>query len=113
MTEDAPDPLAVIAKAPPVFSKKTAAKLLNEYYGLKAALSPLISERDQNFRVDCDDGRQFVLKIANAAEDSQVTDFQINALLHIEEYLRIGGLPVQAPRVGGLGRPRSSRTAIS
>src|SRR5690606_1496119 len=30
------------------------------------------------------DGREFVLKIASSAEDRQVTDFQVQALRHIE-----------------------------
>jgi len=99
MTEPDTDPLAVIAMPPPAFSERAASKLARDHYGLNATLSALNSERDQNFRVDCEDGRQFVLKIGNAAEDSRVTDFQINALLHIEEQSKKHSLAINVPRV--------------
>ena len=42
-------------------------------------------ERDQNFRIRGQDGREAVLKIANADEDPAVVDLQAAALLHIEQ----------------------------
>lgn len=60
------------------------ADLLMREYGLQGELSPLVSERDQNFRLDATNGRRFVVKIANSAEPAQITDFQIQALLHLE-----------------------------
>lgn len=53
-------------------------------YGLQGKLSVLVSERDQNFRLDATNGRQFVVKITNSAEPAQIADFQIQALLHLE-----------------------------
>jgi len=44
-----------------------------------------VSERDQNFRLDADDGKRYVLKISNAAEQLQVIDFQNQALRHVEK----------------------------
>ncbi|HEY5657704.1 MAG TPA: aminotransferase class III-fold pyridoxal phosphate-dependent enzyme [Myxococcota bacterium] len=52
-------------------------------YHLEGEVQSLYSERDQNFRVRAGDGREFVLKIANPAEDPAVLDFQTCALLHI------------------------------
>ena len=79
----AADPLAVIAAPAPPVDAGQAVELARRYYGLSATARELVSERDRNFRLDADDGRSFVLKIANAAEDPVVTDFQVRALLHI------------------------------
>jgi hydroxylysine kinase len=63
------------------------------------SVSPLVSERDQNFLLRTADGPRYVLKIANAAEDPVVTDFQIEALLHIERAIAADNIPIAAPRV--------------
>jgi len=76
--------LGSIAEPPPDASEIEVSDLLIREYGLQGKLTPLVSERDQNFRLDAADGRQFVVKIANGAEPAQITDFQIQALLHLE-----------------------------
>jgi len=78
-----PDPLAVIASLPPPVDAGQAVEIAQRHYGLSARARELISERDRNFHLETADGRAFVLKIANAAEDPLVTDFQVRALLHI------------------------------
>ena len=55
----------------------------------------MVSERDQNFRLTTADGRQFVFKIANAAEPQPATDCQVAALLHIEQQ----PCPVATPQI--------------
>lgn len=80
------DPFAVIETQSPRLTPGAIAGTVREHYGLDARLEPLLGERDQNFRLQCDDGRRFVLKIANPAEDPQATEFQIEALLHLERY---------------------------
>ncbi|MDH4073958.1 MAG: phosphotransferase [Gammaproteobacteria bacterium] len=97
MTES--DPLAVIAAEPPAFSDADAIAIVQEHWGLVAAVKSLVSERDQNFRVRTDDGRECVLKIANAAEDPLVTDFQVRALVHIASRVRAAGIPIRTPVV--------------
>jgi len=84
MSADNPDPLRVIAAAAPSFSVADAVAIAAEYYGLEVSARELVSERDRNFHLRTGDGREFVLKIANSAEDPLVTDFQIQALLFIE-----------------------------
>jgi hydroxylysine kinase len=79
------DALDAISSPQPEFSETAAKHMLAVEYGLEGELAPLVSERDQNFRVSMADGRQFVFKIANRAESSVTTDFQIKALLHIEQ----------------------------
>lgn len=66
----------------PRFDAPGAEALARELYGLEAAASPLDSERDQNFRLEVRDGRRFVLKIANAAEDRELLEAQNAAMAH-------------------------------
>ncbi|MBF9233311.1 phosphotransferase [Microvirga alba] len=56
--------------------------LAREHYGLSAIAHPLSSERDQNFHLKAEDGRDYVLKITHPAEDRRVSDMQTQALLH-------------------------------
>lgn len=70
---------------------------------MQGGLSPLLSERDQNFRVEATDGRRYVLKIANRAEDPSVTLFQVEALRHIERHADadIPAVPRVVPTAAG------------
>ena len=67
----------------PNFSNEKVTEIASKLYGLIGKLSPLDSERDQNFRISTKQGDQYVIKIANSAEDPAVIDMQINALQHI------------------------------
>lgn len=67
----------------PRHSAEEAADLARRHFGLVGRLDPLTSERDQNFRLTTAGGRAFVLKIANAAEPAEVTNFQTEALDHV------------------------------
>jgi Ser/Thr protein kinase RdoA (MazF antagonist) len=61
-----------------------AAALAHEEYGLEVTVTRLSGERDENFRLTDAQGRQYVLKIASAAEDPVITDLPTAALLHLE-----------------------------
>ena len=74
--------LSVFDSPKPSFTPEQAAALLARDYGVKGSLKELASERDQNFRVDSAAG-QFVLKIANAAEDHAFLALQNAALKHV------------------------------
>jgi Ser/Thr protein kinase RdoA (MazF antagonist) len=93
------DPFAVIESENPRLAESEIRQLLLEHYGLEAELESLVSERDQNFRLQCDDGRQFILKITNAAEDPVATDFQIQALNHLESYQATHECPINVPQI--------------
>ena len=54
-----------------------------EVYGLGGTVKRLSSERDETFLFIRADGTEFVLKIANPAEDPAALDFQDGALLHL------------------------------
>jgi hydroxylysine kinase len=79
---DAAHPIDGLRAASPVPEARAQA-LAAEYYGLPTTARRLDSERDQNFRLRTPDGRDYVLKIANPAEDRPVTNLQTAALLHL------------------------------
>jgi 4-aminobutyrate aminotransferase-like enzyme/Ser/Thr protein kinase RdoA (MazF antagonist) len=81
MSPSAPS-FPVLETPAPRFSAEQARQMARAYYGLDAQARPLVSERDQNFRLDCVDGRKYVLKIANPAEAEAVLSFQSGALEH-------------------------------
>jgi Ser/Thr protein kinase RdoA (MazF antagonist) len=93
------DPFAIIETETPQLNDSEVLQLVREHYGLEVRLKTLLGERDQNFRMHCDDGRQFVLKIANAVEDPLATDFQIQALMYLESYLENNDCPINVPRI--------------
>ena len=65
-------------------SVTTAAALAREEYGLEVTATRLSGERDENFKLTDAQGRLYVLKIANAAEEPVITDLPTAALLHME-----------------------------
>lgn len=76
----------------PQYSLTDAASLLKTHYGLSGDLSPLNSERDQNYKVVTADGKIFILKIINASEPVVESRFQTALLNHIRDHA--GHLPV-------------------
>ena len=73
------DSLRAASAIPESLAKQLAA----EHYGLPVIVRRLDSERDQNFRLRTADGREYVLKIANPAEDRAVTNLQTEALVQL------------------------------
>lgn len=69
---------------PPTFQEKEVERIAADLFGLEGEFKSLISERDQNFCIQARD-EQYVLKIANADEDPDVVDLQVQALLHVEK----------------------------
>jgi Ser/Thr protein kinase RdoA (MazF antagonist) len=92
---DQPESLAALTVPPPEIAVRDVAQLLREKYQLEGELAPLVGERDQNFRLRSSDGHQYVVKIANSSEPESITDFQIQALLHMEK----NGCAVAVPKV--------------
>lgn len=60
-----------------------AVALAREHYGLETRAVRLTGERDENFRLSGADGAEYVLKIANPAEDPAISALPAAALLHI------------------------------
>lgn len=82
--------MAVLAEPPriPVAEIELA---VERRFGLCGAYLPLISERDQNFRLKTSGGAEYVVKVTSSAEPRRVSDFQIAALRHLE---KAGTVPV-------------------
>lgn len=68
---------------PPRISEDRCMRLASEVYGLSGRWSPLDGERDQNHRVDADDGSQWVFKLCNPAEGVDILASQAAALEHL------------------------------
>lgn len=92
-TRDQAGPLDTPA---PTFSLEEAAEFSERYFGLAGSASALDSERDQNFRIESEEGHSYLLKVSNAADDPAVVEMQTAALLHIAQV--DPGLPVMRPR---------------
>ena len=73
----------MVAQARPVPIERAIA-LVRECYGFEAQAARLTGERDENFRLSARNGAEYVLKIANPAENAALTELQIAALLHLE-----------------------------
>ncbi|MDJ0750451.1 MAG: phosphotransferase [Woeseiaceae bacterium] len=86
--------LSAIAIAPPMADVAEVAAQVQAEFGLAGDYVSLVSERDQNFRLTTRDRCRYVVKVTSSLEESAVTDFQIEALLHLE---REQSLPL--PRV--------------
>ena len=73
----------ILISQSPSFSIDQIKESVNRLYGLSGDLFPMVSERDQNLRFNTDQGDQFVIKIANPAENPAIIDMQLKALQHI------------------------------
>ena len=60
----------------PDLSCDQVCEIAQEWYGLMVTAHVLPSERDQNFKLCTEDGRAFVLKIANGEEDPLLLEAQ-------------------------------------
>jgi len=76
---------SVLEARAPAFSAQQAKAIAQRAFDIQASAHPLDSERDQNFQLLAKDGSEWVLKIANPAEDPALLDMQTQALLHIAQ----------------------------
>jgi Ser/Thr protein kinase RdoA (MazF antagonist) len=81
----------------PSIPPEQALRLLRRHYGLQGRARPLDSERDRIFHImvedGVEDGRDYLLRLANPAETPEVSSLQTAVLAHIAT--RAPGLPVQ------------------
>ena len=85
--------LSAIAALPPKVPQNLVARAVERQFGLVGHYATLVSERDQNFRLDLVDGNRFVVKVTSLHEPPETSDFQLGALLHLE------GRDVEVPSV--------------
>src|SRR5210317_510798 len=75
---------ALLAEAPS-FATEVVTRAIETQFGLAGDFSPLVSERDQNFLMQTGTGEKFVVKVTSGSQGAAATDFQIEALLHLEK----------------------------
>lgn len=56
------------------------------HYGLKGTVDRLVTEKDDTFRLQTENGRRFILKIANPVEPQSEIDLQVSLLEYIEKH---------------------------
>ncbi len=85
---------AAVSAEPPRIPAADIELAVERQFGLCGRYLPLVSERDQNYRLTTSSGDEYVVKVTSAAEPRPVSDFHIAALQHLE---KVGTVPV--PRV--------------
>ncbi|MDH4020396.1 MAG: phosphotransferase [Xanthomonadales bacterium] len=91
----------MLTTTPPAFSDADAIAVAVKHYGIKSTVQPLVSERDQNFRLSTKSGLRYTLKISNHAEQLEVVDFQNQALLYVANRNASIPLPRVIPTLDG------------
>ena len=91
----------VLDAPPPALSARHAEEVARERYGLDATAEPLVSERDQNFRLTDASGAAWVLKVSNAAEDRAVVEMEVAAVERIRSVDPALPVPVARPALDG------------
>ena len=64
-------------------SNQEALTLARTHFDIEGRVKRLDTEKDDTFRLTSRDGRNYILKIANAAEDPREISFQIDLLAHV------------------------------
>lgn len=70
---------------PPNCSTEFVRSFVQNNYRINARVKPLACERDQIFALYTENEEGFVLRFINSAEERQVTNFQTEALSHLNE----------------------------
>jgi 4-aminobutyrate aminotransferase-like enzyme/Ser/Thr protein kinase RdoA (MazF antagonist) len=93
----------VLQAPPPRFDPDAAAAIAADLFGVRGTATPLVSERDQNFRIAAGDGRGWVLKVSNAGESLGVVEMETGVVRHIAAV--DPSLPVAVPHATRDGAP--------
>jgi 4-aminobutyrate aminotransferase-like enzyme/Ser/Thr protein kinase RdoA (MazF antagonist) len=103
--------LLALRTSPPAISHAEGERIAREIYGLAATAQALPGERDCNFRLECA-GREFVLKILDAAGLAQSADCLASALDFLAEVDPKLPVPRLIPTMRGEGVGRYRRDGI-
>ncbi|MCC6319548.1 MAG: aminotransferase class III-fold pyridoxal phosphate-dependent enzyme [Gemmatimonadaceae bacterium] len=91
---------SIEAPVVPALDAAMVATMLDRHYGVRGALTPLPSERDQNFRVVEPNGRSWVAKVAHPDEDAAFA-MQAALLAHVARVDPSLAMPRVAPALNG------------
>ena len=67
----------------PSLTHLEALSVARDHYGIEGTITTLASERDQNFKIEAHDGSTWILKVINAGEPRNQSDFQTALLDHL------------------------------
>lgn len=85
------------------FNAATAQQIARQCYNLHSMATALPGEADSNFKLQCNDGRVFLLKISHAHEAKATIDLQNAVLQHLQTVAKGCAYPqVQANKEGAL-----------
>jgi 4-aminobutyrate aminotransferase-like enzyme/Ser/Thr protein kinase RdoA (MazF antagonist) len=93
----------VLMAPPPSFTVAEAVAIASDVFGVRGTATPLVSERDQNFRIAAGDGGGWVLKISNPGERQGVVEMETGVVRHVAAV--DATLPVAVPRETVDGAP--------
>jgi 4-aminobutyrate aminotransferase-like enzyme/Ser/Thr protein kinase RdoA (MazF antagonist) len=91
----------VLEADPPALTAGDATAIARTVFALEGTAEPLVSERDQNFRLADADGAAWVLKVSNAAEDRAAIEMEVAAVARIAAVDPALPVPVARATVGG------------
>jgi len=93
--------MKVISAQPPQLSNFEVQEIIQSIYGFEVSVSALNSERDQNFIIKKQDGKNFVLKISNPMEEVELIKLQSAALKHIHAFDQTLNVPIPIGSIDG------------
>ncbi|MDH4334557.1 MAG: aminotransferase class III-fold pyridoxal phosphate-dependent enzyme [Chloroflexota bacterium] len=94
----------VLGIDPPSLTSAEAEEIVRTTFGIRGGASPLVSERDQNFRItDPADPAApgWVLKVSNAGEEPEVIEMEVAAVEHVARIDPSLPVPVARPTLAG------------
>ena len=77
--------MLALRSSAPAFSAAEGERIARDDYGVAVAATALSGERDCNLRLQCADGRQFVLKIIDEELDPGAAGRLVAVLTHLAE----------------------------
>ncbi|MFJ5357256.1 phosphotransferase [Pectobacterium sp. CHL-2024] len=95
----------LMTQAAPQVSCQQALAIAQQEYGLSGQMALLQGERDMNFCLTVTPDERYMLKVINAAEPADVSDFQTALLLHLAQ--QAPELPVPRIRPTAAGQPET------
>ena len=72
----------VFKNPPPALSNDYVFDIIKKHFDISPSLTPLVSDRDQNFKIT-EGEKSHIFKIANSAESRSVLEMQNSALSYI------------------------------
>ncbi len=84
--DEVADPLALLGGLASTFVRTgtdEALEIARTRYGLECEATRFATEKDDTFKISSSDGRYFILKLANPAEDAAEIDLQVQVLGHL------------------------------